>query len=163
MLHRTITSCAIAICSTFLLAQAPAGTNSDDTPAPQVAAFAEAAMGTKVGTGECWDLAQHALNKAGAQWDGRYGFGKKIDTRTEPVQRGDVAQFSKVLVERRAGNAIDQETMAHHTAIVIEVHGPGRYTLAHQNYGRAGRKVGRYELVMADVKRGTVSFFRPVY
>jgi hypothetical protein len=119
-------------------------------------------MNTKVGTGECWDLAQYALNRAGAAWDGRYEFGRRVDTRTESVQRGDVVQFSKVLVERRKGNSIEQETMGHHTAIVLEVHEPGRYALAHQNFGPAGRKVGRYELVMTDVQSGTVTFFRPV-
>lgn len=154
---------AIAFSSTILLAQAPVSTVEVGTPGEEVAAFAEAAMDTKVGTGECWDLAQYALNKAGANWDGRYGFGSKVDTRTQAVQRGDVVQFSKVLVERRNGNSIEQETMGHHTAIVLEVHEPGRYTLAHQNFGPAGRKVGRYELVMADVKRGTVTFFRPTY
>jgi len=120
-------------------------------------------MNTKVGTGECWDLAQFALNKAGAKWDGRYGFGREVDRPTEPVQRGDIVQFTKVIVERRQGGTIEQDSMGPHTAIVLSVHEPGRYLLAHQNFGKAGRKVGSYELVMADVKRGTITFFRPGY
>ncbi len=52
--------------------------------------------------------------------------------------------------------------MGPHTAIVLQVNGPGRYLLAHQNFGPAGRKVSRYELVLADVKRGTITFYRPV-
>jgi hypothetical protein len=163
MFPSLLASISIVFCTSMLIAQRPVQTTAVVSPAEQVAAFAEAAMNTKVGTGECWDLAQFALNRAGAKWDGRYEFGRKIDTRTGSVQRGDVVQFSKVLVERRNGNSIEQETMGHHTAIVLEVHEPGRCTLAHQNFGPAGRKVGRYELVMADVKRGTITFFRPVF
>lgn len=162
MLIRSLASCAILCCTSFLFAQVPKPATADGAPAEQVAAFAEAAMDTKVGTGECWDLAQYALNQAGANWDGRYGFGRMLDTRTEIVQRGDVVQFSKVLVERQEGLTIVRETMGPHTAIVLVVHEPGHYTLAHQNFGVAGRKVGRYELVMTDVKRGTIDFFRPV-
>lgn len=132
-----------------------------DTP-EAVARYAEAHLGRKVGRGECWDLAQHALNEAGARWDGYYGFGEKLDTTTVPVQRGDVVQFEGVVVERRTGSSLTQETMGHHTAIVLSVGASGRYTLAHQNFGRGGRKVSRYELVMADVKRGSITFFRPL-
>ena len=163
MLLRPLANCAIAFCSSLLQAQAPDPTPAVDRAAEKVATIAEEFIGTKVGTGECWDLAQFALNKAGAKWDGRYGYGRKLDTPNEAVKRGDVVQFSKVLVERRDGTTIEQETMGHHTAIVLRVHEPGRYTLAHQNFGTEGRKVGSYELVMADVKRGTITFFRPGY
>jgi hypothetical protein len=119
-------------------------------------------MGTRVGRGECWDLAQYALNEADARWDGYYGFGEKLDTTKVPVQRGDIVQFESVEVERRTGSTLTQETMGHHTAIVLTVGARGRYMLAHQNFGRGGRKVSRYELVMADVKRGEITFFRPL-
>lgn len=132
------------------------------TPGEAIAAFAEASMNKKIGRGECWDLAQFALNKAGATWDGSYGFGTPLDWRTEPILRGDIVQFDNVLIERRTERSIEQATMGPHTAIVVEVLGPGRYTIAHQNFGPAGRKVSRYELVMADVKNGTITFFRPV-
>lgn len=127
-----------------------------------VAAYAEAHMGTKVGRGECWDLAENALNEAGAQWDGHYVFGLKLDTTNVPIQRGDIVQFEGVLVEHGTATSKEQATMGHHTAIVLSVPGPGRFMLAHQNFGRGGRKVSRYELVMADVKRGVIMFFRPI-
>ena len=128
----------------------------------EVAAFAEASMNKKVGRGECWDLAQFALNKAGATWDGSYGFGTPVHWRTGPVLRGDIVQFDKVLIERRTERSMEQVTMGPHTAIVIEVLEKGRYVIAHQNFGPAGRKVSPYDLVMADVKKGTITFFRPV-
>jgi len=134
----------------------------DTLPGERVAAYAEAAMGRRVGRGECWDLAQYALNDAGARWDGFYGFGNRLDTNEHVVQRGDIVQFEGVLVERVTATSMEQATMGHHTAIVLSVQGSGHFLLAHQNFGRAGRKVSRYELVMTDVKRGTITFYRPV-
>lgn len=125
-----------------------------------VAAFAEKHMGSKVGRGECWDLARYALDHAQAKWDGGYGFGERVDTGS--VQRGDIVQFDRVLIEHRTAQAVSSATMGPHTAIVLQVIGPGCYLLAHQNFGREGRKVSRYELVMDDVKRGTIIFYRPV-
>lgn len=148
----------------LLLVALPGAGQSPTAQAPTlgeaVAAFAEAHTGRKVGTGECWDLAQQALNKAGARWDGRHGFGDAVEVAD--VQRGDVVQFDNVLIERRSPERLEQDRMGPHTAVVLAVEGPGRYLLAHQNFGKAGRKVSRYALVMDDVKRGTVSFFRPV-
>lgn len=125
-----------------------------------VAAYAEAHMGTKVGRGECWDLAQAALNAAGAQWDGAYTFGEVVTA--EAVQRGDIVQFDRVVVEHRTEMSVARETLGPHTAIVIEVLAPGRFLLAHQNFGPQGRKVSRYELILTDVKRGSITFHRPV-
>jgi hypothetical protein len=125
-----------------------------------VAAYAEAHMGTKVGRGECWDLAQVALNAAGAQWDGAYAFGEVVTA--EAARRGDIVQFDRVVVEHRTEMSVAREALGPHTAIVIEVLAPGRFLLAHQNYGPQGRKVSRYELIVADVRRGTITFHRPV-
>lgn len=150
---RTLTL-LLLFCPLLLVAQ-PA----DDVPM-LVARYAEDHMGSKVGRGECWDLAQAALNAAGAQWDGAYGFGEVIDA--EAVQRGDIFQFDRVLVEHRTERSVAQETFGPHTAIVLEVLAPGRFLLAHQNFGPEGRTVSRYELIMADVKRGTITFHRPV-
>lgn len=152
---------AVLMVPLLLRAQTPTHATESSPLGEPVAAFAEAAMGTRVGRGECWDLAQHALNEAGARWDGYYGFGEQLDTTKVTVQRGDVVQFEGVMVERRMGSSLTQETMGHHTAIVLSVGASGRYTLAHQNFGKGGRNVSRYELVMADVKRGEITFFRP--
>jgi hypothetical protein len=44
----------------------------------KIIAWVSAQVNKKVGTGECWDLAQKALNNSGAKWDGLYGFGKPL-------------------------------------------------------------------------------------
>lgn len=124
-----------------------------------VATFAEARMGQQVGRGECWDLAQYALDHAHARWDGRYGFGDKVG-KTD-VQRGDIVQFDKVLIERRTGRSVEQVNMGPHTGIVLEVEAPGRFVMAHQNFGPEGRTVSRYELALDQVKRGRITFYRP--
>ncbi len=119
-------------------------------------------MNKKIGRGECWDLVQFALNKAGATWDGGHGFGNAVDWVAEPVKRGDIVQFEEVLIERRTERSVEQVTLGPHTAIVIEVLEGGRYIIAHQNFGRSGRRVSQYELIMADVKKGSITFYRPV-
>src|SRR4051812_6439423 len=45
----------------------------------KVYSFVKSSLGKKIGRGECWDLAAQALDKAGASWDGQFGFGDKID------------------------------------------------------------------------------------
>lgn len=158
-MHRTIVSTVgLLFMALAGAAQSPVATAL--SVGESVAAFAEAHMGRKVGRGECWDLAQYALDKAGARWDGRYRFGDPV--HAADARRGDIVQFEHVLVERRTPNRIEQERMGPHTAVVLVVEGPGRYVLAHQNFGKAGRKVSRYTLVMDDVRKGTISFFRPV-
>jgi len=133
---------------------------SDVPLGEQVALYAEARMGKQVGRGECWDLAKEALNAAQARWDGSKGFGDPV--QPEAVQRGDIVQLEKVVIERRDADSMVRETMGPHTAIVLEVPAPGHFLIAHQNFGSAGRKVSRHELRLADKKRGTITFFRPV-
>lgn len=163
MLPTFLLACVIPMFPALLAAGPYPSQDTGNAPTSErVAAYAEAAMGRRVGRGECWDLAQYALNDAGARWDGFYGFGTPVDTSHQVVQRGDVVQFEGVVVERFTATSQEQETMGHHTAIVLSIQGPGRYALAHQNFGKAGRRVSRYLLVMADVKKGAVTFFRPV-
>lgn len=130
--------------------------------AEKVASYAESHMGKRVERGECWDLAATALNNNGAHWDGFYGFGEVVDTARTAVQRGDIVQFEGVVVEQRTSTSMSRDSMGKHTAIVLRVLGPGRYELAHQNFGPDGRKVSRYTLEMADVVKGRIQFYRPV-
>lgn len=117
-------------------------------------------MDTKVGRGECWDLAMEALNAAEARWDGVYGFGDPVGA--DAVQRGDIVQFENVVIEQREAQSVSRDSFGRHTAIVLEVLAPGHFLLAHQNFGEDGRKVSRYELRMAALERGSITFFRPV-
>jgi hypothetical protein len=101
-----------------------------------------------------------ALNSAGARWNGAYIFGEVQEA--VDVERGCIVQFERVVIEHRSGTSVSQDTMGPHTAIVLQVLGPGHYLLAHQNFGPLGRKVSRYELVLADVVGGSITFFMPV-
>jgi hypothetical protein len=118
--------------------------------------------GKKVGRGECWDLAAEALNTAGARWDGFYGFGTVVDWRKDAILPGDIVQFDGVQVEKRTDKSITRESFMKHTAVVVVVHGKGRFTLAHQNFGRGARTVSLHELAMTDVRTGKLTFYRPV-
>lgn len=119
-------------------------------------------LGKKIDRGECWDAAKLALNSVGAEWDGLYSFGRKIDVKTECIQPGDIVQFEGVKIEVREGNSGYIETFEHHTAIVYAVNGPGDVELIHQNTGQFGQKMGVSNLKLATVKKGEITFFRPV-
>lgn len=118
--------------------------------------------GKKISRGECWDAAQLALDKVGAEWDGEYVFGRVIDPATECIQPGDIVQFEDVYVEVTTENGGYTETFEHHTAIVYKVSGPGIMELFHQNTGEYGRKMGITPFDLANVTKGTITFFRPV-
>ena len=126
-----------------------------------VRAFVDAHLGQRVGRGDCWDLAAAALNGAHASWDGQYIFGTPVDPAAEEVLPGDIIQFEGVEVEYRWSGGEYREHMGHHTAVVHAVQGKGRYTLAHQNFGRAGRKVGLTALELDHIVQGTYSIYRP--
>jgi len=138
-------------------------TNADTLPPLNkgVLTFVRAQVNKRVGRGECWDLAAGALVAAGARWDGRYGFGARVDPQKEVVLPGDIVQFEGVEVRYEEQGSTVHQRMPHHTAIIYEAHGEGRYTLAHQNFGLAGRKVGLSEWSPAHVVKGEYTFFRP--
>lgn len=122
-------------------------------------------MGQRVGRGECWDLAAEALNAAGAEWNGDYGFGREVDPDHEPVHPGDIVQFERVEFRWEEGRDVHTIRMPHHTAIVMEVFGamaPGAYIIAQQNTEETGRKVGTGNLVLSRRTKGKISFFRPI-
>ncbi len=65
----------------------------------KVIEYVKTVIGKKVDHGECWDLANNALNYAGAKWDGMYVFGKKVDPKKDTIYVGDLIQFEKVFLE----------------------------------------------------------------
>lgn len=123
--------------------------------------YVNSVMGKQVDRGECWDLANQALNQNNAKWNGEYIYGKPIDPEKDEVYPGDIIQFEKVKVKYVNGNVITTETMGHHTAIVYKVYGKGKYQLAHQNTGFSGRKVGLSDLYLENVMKGKMKFYRP--
>ena len=123
--------------------------------------YVESVIGTQVDRGECWDLANQALTRVGADWDLEYKYGKKIDPKKDKIYPGDLIQFENVKVKYTKGNATYTEIMEHHTAIVYKVLGNGVYELAHQNTEFSGRKVGLSNLDINAVVQGKIMFYRP--
>lgn len=119
--------------------------------------FCDTKLKKKVGNGECWDLANYALQYANAKWSPPYEFGVKINYKTDLVLPGDIIQFEKVKIE--LGNGYT-EKMPHHTAIVYQVLGPNKYLIAHQNLSGV-KKVNKTELDLNLMTKGSVTFFRP--
>lgn len=113
--------------------------------------------GKKVDRGECWDLAAFALNDANANWKPPFNFGTKYDFRKDSILAGDIIQFENV--EFKGENY--SMAMPHHTAIVFEVLADKKCVIAHQNFA-GKRKVQFTEANFADVKKGSLQFYRPI-
>lgn len=141
----------------------PPVSDCDAVPAlnQEIVSYVKTTIGKKVGRGECWDLAQEALNKVNAKWDGGYGFGRKVNPKNECVFPGDIIQFSNVTVTYQKDRSYFMEKMEKHTAIIYEVRSPEDLVLADQNTGMSGRKVGVHDLGIKNITTGTYTIFRP--
>lgn len=126
-----------------------------------IVAFVTSHMGQRVGSGECWDLAAQALDRAKADWDGAYGYGKPVDPMKACVYPGDIIRFQKVTMRHFDSGRTFTETMSEHTAVILEVTGPGSYVVGHQNTSGTGRKVGSSTIDLRHVVSGKYTVFRP--
>jgi len=113
-------------------------------------------LNKKVGRGECWDLADAALNYAGAKWESPYNFGKKYDFKKEEVLVGDIVQFENVVF--KSPQRVSE--MSHHTAIIWEVKPEKVFVLIHQNINKS-KKVQLTEEDFKTIKKGKAQFYRP--
>ncbi|MBK7084854.1 MAG: hypothetical protein IPH53_09375 [Flavobacteriales bacterium] len=156
-------ACSLALLNVFAQPGGIVRTHADSLPPLNkgVLTFVRSQVNKRVGRGECWDLAAAALDVVKARWDGAYFFGRPVDPRTEVILPGDIVQFEGVEVLYEEEGITTRQRMPHHTAVIYEAHGEGRYTLAHQNFGPAGRKVGLSEWSTAHVVKGKYTFFRP--
>lgn len=127
----------------------------------EVMLYVKSNIGQQVDRGECWDLAAGALNAMGAKWNGKFGFGRAIDIRSACIYPGDILQFEHVVLVNKTPEGIQTEQMPQHTAIIYTVHGPGRYTIAHQNNAFSGRKVGLSTIDLAHKTAGRIRAYRP--
>jgi hypothetical protein len=121
-------------------------------------------MGTKVGRGECWDLAQEALDQSLADWTRPVRFGRPLNPESDEIKAGDIIQFRSVkITEHLPGGATRYESLGSpdHTAIVYKVIGKKHYTVAHQNV-RGNRNVITEEINLSKVTGGTYWIYRPV-
>ena len=133
----------------------------------KVISYVKTVIGSTVGRGECWDLADQALTSADAQFDKTsqstiYTFGKLYNPEKERVLPGDIIQFENVMVKYKDGNMIFTENYKHHTAIVYDVKQNGSLELAHQNTSFGGRKVALSEFNSNNVKKGKLLFYHPI-
>lgn len=123
--------------------------------------FVKAGMGKKIGAGECWDVANEALNKVGAKWDGNYKFGKEVDYKKVCIFPGDIVQFEGVVITYNIEDAFYTETLLHHTAIIYSVKEKGDFMIADQNTKASGKKVTTHAFAAKNVTKGKFTIFRP--
>jgi hypothetical protein len=119
----------------------------------KVLAFAKKNMGKKVDRGECWDLANMALNDAGANWKSPYEFGTK--TNINQTQAGDIIQFTDTKLKFPFGSM----SFPKHTAIVYKSN-KNQITLIHQNFNNK-RFVDTITISLDYIVKGKAEAFRP--
>jgi hypothetical protein len=121
-------------------------------------------MGTTVGRGECWDLAQEALDQNLADWIRPTNYGRHLNPETDAIKAGDIIQFRSLkITEHLPGGVTKWETFGapDHTAIIYKVLGKKQYTLAHQNV-RGIRSVLTSDINLAKATSGKYWIYRPV-
>lgn len=127
----------------------------------RILSFVDQVKGSQVGRGECWDVAQQALDDNGADWNRPLDYGKKINP--QDAKPGDIVQFKSVkMVETFPDGSWRSETlgMPDHTAIIYEVISPLKFRLAHQNLS-GNRTVQITEVNLKNKKSGSFSIHRP--
>jgi hypothetical protein len=112
-------------------------------------------MGKKVDRGECWDLANAALNYAEAQWEAPFNFGSKIDIKKQSLMPGDILQFSNTNMKFPNGSM----TFPKHTAVVYKAMDK-KITILHQNFN-SRRYVDTLTIDLDYIKSGKLEAFRP--
>ena len=128
---------------------------SDISVADKIISFAVQKIGKKVDRGECWDLANAALNYAGAQWEPPWNFGDKIDYKTQALKPADILQFTNVKFVFQFGSA----SFPKHTAIIYKIN-KKQLTLLHQNFNNK-RFVDTLTIDLDNIKNGKIEAFRP--
>lgn len=130
----------------------------------KILAFVDKVMGTTVGRGECWDLAQQALDMNLADWSYPTTFGLQLNPDSNEIKAGDIIQFRTLkTTEHLPDGRTRWETLGapDHTAVIYKVLGKKRYTLAHQNIG-GKRSVIKSDINLAKITAGRYWIYRPV-
>lgn len=130
----------------------------------KVLAFVNKVLGTSVGRGECWDLAQEALDMNLADWTRPTTFGLPLNPETDEIKAGDIIQFRTLkTTEHLPDGRTRWETLGSpdHTAVIYKVLGKKRFTLSHQNV-EGKRSVMKGNINLANVTGGQYWIYRPV-
>jgi hypothetical protein len=124
----------------------------------QILDFAIKHLGTEVGNGECWTLADEAMKSANTTHPAAYVWGRPLGGN-ERVFPGDIIQFTTV----RLQNGTWWEILGdpNHTAIVREVKSSGVYVILHQNYGKPGKIVSELTINLNTKTAGEFVIYRP--
>ena len=147
----------------------PIGMNNPSIPAEElnsggavdaqkILSYASSNEGQRVGSGECFDLADKALKNAGAKSaedygkvtkEGTYIWGSAVDLAS--VKPGDIIQFTNYKYVRtdyydnESGSgdpSVEQQRSPKHTAIVKSVGSDGKITVWEQNISKDGSGTG---------------------
>lgn len=130
----------------------------------RVIEFVDSVMGTTFGRGECWDLAQQALDQNLADWTRPTAYGLPLNPDINEIRAGDIIQFRTLkITEHLSGGTTKWETLGapDHTAIIYKVLGKKHFTLAHQNIG-GKRSVVKSDINLTKVTGGKYWIYRPV-
>jgi len=125
------------------------------TVAGKILEFSKKNIGKKVDRGECWDLANAALNYANAAWVPPFNYGDKIDYKKQEFKPADIMQFTNVKFIFKNGSA----SFPQHTAIVYKSH-KNFVTVFHQNFNNK-RLVDTLTLNLDNIKNGKIEVYRP--
>jgi len=126
--------------------------------------FVNASMGKTIGRGECWDLAQEALDLNGADWTRPTNFGIPLNPDTDEIKPGDIIQFRSVkTTESLPGGVTRRETigMPDHTGVIYKVIDKRHYEMADQNNNNR-RFVIKSEVKLINITSGSFRIYRPV-
>lgn len=142
---------------------APAGretlstTSASDARRAALVSFCRKHRGRKVGTGDCWSLANEAFKATGAQRPGRdcRVWGRQLDLRRESPLPGDILECDRSRFSD--GSYVPKQ----HTAIILDVHSATVVRIAEQNYGYK-KKVTERELALSPLRGGSIAIYRPL-
>lgn len=127
----------------------------------EIIEYVNTVINTKVDRGECWDLANQALTRTNAQWDGKYKYGKLVNPENDSIYQGDIIHFSNVKIKNKINNILYTEIMKNHTAIIYKVINNYEYKIAHQNTSEGGKKVIISNLNIKNCTNGKIKIYRP--
>ena len=129
---------------------------------PRILSFVTSVLGKTVGRGECWDLAQQALDANLADWSRPTRFGILLNPSVDVIKAGDIIQFRSVTLVEQLPNGRRMSTVGapDHTSVIYKVLGKMNYTLAHQNVG-GKRFVVTENMNLGNVTSGQYQIYRP--
>lgn len=145
----------------FLTISASAQCDSISEMNAQIIELVGKKIGTKVGRGQCWDLAKYVLSETGANWDYAYKFGRVLK-KGECIMPGDIIQFEKLETETENNGVKSKELFPHHTAIIYDVRSADELVLVHQNTSYTGKSVGTSMFRFSTITTGRYIIYRPV-